>query len=110
VTGLVDAGAAVLLDVHSYPREPLPYERHGEGPRPPVCLGADPAHTPSWLLAAAQTAFADFGIGLDSPFTGAYVPEGRAVTALMIEIRRDVHAAREADLVVALAALVDAAT
>ena len=110
VAGLVDAGAAVLLDVHSYPRERLPYERHGEGPRPPVCLGTDRAHTPSWLVAAAQTAFADFEVGLDSPFSGAYVPEGRAVAALMIEIRRDVHAAREADLVVALAALVDAAT
>ena len=110
VAGLVDAGAAVLLDVHSYPREPLPYERHADGPRPPVCLGTDPAHTPSWLSAAAQTAFADFDIGLNSPFSGAYVPEGRAAAALMIEIRRDVQAAREADLVAALAALVDAAT
>ena len=45
---------AVLLDVHSYPRDPLPYERHADGPRPPVCLGTDPAHTPSWLVAAAR--------------------------------------------------------
>jgi len=110
VAGLVDAGAAVLLDVHSYPREPLPYERHTDGPRPPVCFGTDPAHTPTWLVAAAQTAFADFEVGLNRPFSGAYVPEGRAAAALMIEIRRDVHAAREADLAAALAALVDAAT
>jgi N-formylglutamate amidohydrolase len=110
VAGLVDAGRTLLLDVHSYRRDPLPYERHADGPRPPVCLGTDPAHTPSWLLAAARTAFAGFEVGLNSPFSGAYLPEGHTAATLMIEIRRDVHAAREADLVAALAALVDAAT
>lgn len=110
VAGLVDAGRTVLLDVHSYPRDPLPYERHADGPRPQVCLGTDRAHTPSWLVAAARSAFAGFEVGLDSPFSGAYVPEGRSAAALMVEIRRDVHAARGADLVAALAALVDGAT
>ena len=110
VAGLVDAGRSVLLDVHSYPRDPLPYERHADGPRPQVCLGADPVHTPSWLVAAANTAFGAFEVGLDSPFSGAYVPEGASAAALMVEIRRDVHAAREAELVAALAALVDAVT
>ena len=110
VTALLDAGAAVLLDVHSYPRDPLPYERHANGPRPQVCLGTDPVHTPSWLVVAAFAAFAAFEVGLDSPFSGAYVPEGAAAAALMVEIRRDVHAAREAELVAALAALVDAVT
>ena len=110
VARLVDAGRTVLLDVHSYPRDPLPYERHADGPRPPVCLGTDPTHTPPWLVAAARAAFADLGVGLNSPFSGAYVPEGRTAAALMIEIRRDVHAAREPELVAALAALVDGAT
>jgi len=110
VACLIDAGRTVLLDVHSYPRDPLPYERHADGPRPPVCLGTDPTHTPAWLVAAALAAFADFDVGLNSPFSGAYVPEGRTVAALMIEIRRDVHAAREPDLVAALAALVDGVT
>ena len=103
-------GAAVLLDVHSYPREPLPYERHTDGPRPQVCLGTDPVHTPSWLVTAAREAFAGFDVALDSPFSGAYVPAGRPAAALMIEIRRDVHVGREAELVAALAKLVDAAT
>lgn len=108
VAGLVDAGRTVLLDVHSYPQAPLPYERHADRPRPPVCLGTDPTHTPPWLVAAARAAFADLGVGLNSPFSGAYVPQGRTAAALMVEIRRDVHAAREAELVAALAALVDA--
>ena len=68
-------GRAVLLDVHSYPSRPLPYERHADGPRPAVCLGVDPVHTPSWLLAAARRAFARLGpVGVDTPFRGTYVP------------------------------------
>jgi N-formylglutamate deformylase len=108
VARLVDDGATVLLDIHSYPAQPLPYERHADGPRPQVCLGTDPTHTPLWLVEAARTAFGEFAVGLDSPFSGAYVPAGRAVAALMIEIRRDVHATYEDALVAALAALVDA--
>lgn len=93
---LLARGAAVVLDVHSYPREALPYERHGDGPRPEVCLGTDPDHTPGWLLDAARTAFAGHGTGLDSPFAGTYTPtrhHGRdhRVASLMVEVRRDVY-------------------
>ncbi|WP_327743582.1 N-formylglutamate amidohydrolase [Streptomyces europaeiscabiei] len=94
---LAAVGRAVIVDVHSYPSEPLPYELHGDGPRPPVCLGTDPFHTPAYLTAAAGEAFAGFGgTGVDSPFGGAYVPlkyygHDPRVTALMIEIRRDVY-------------------
>jgi N-formylglutamate amidohydrolase len=87
-------GRAVIVDVHSYPSAPLPYELHGEGPRPPVCLGTDPFHTPPELLTAAREAFGE--VGLDSPFSGTYVPlefYGRdpRVSALMVEIRRDTY-------------------
>lgn len=88
-------GRAVVIDVHSYPGAPLPYELHGDGPRPAVCLGTDAFHTPAWLLDAAREAFAPCGeVGLDSPFAGTYVPlkhygEVREVSALMVEIRRD---------------------
>ncbi|MFI2369371.1 N-formylglutamate amidohydrolase [Streptomyces sp. NPDC018833] len=91
------AGRAVVIDVHSYPTEPLPYELHAGGPRPPICLGTDPVHTPAGLLQAAQEAFSGFGgTGLDSPFAGTYVPlkhygRDERVSALMIEIRRDVY-------------------
>ncbi|MGW8744167.1 N-formylglutamate amidohydrolase [Streptomyces sp. NPDC055794] len=94
---LAATGRAVIIDVHSYPSEPLPYELHGEGPRPAVCLGTDPFHTPPGLLAAARAAFEPCGeTGLDSPFGGTYVPldfYGRRheVGALMVEIRRDTY-------------------
>lgn len=121
---LAAVGRVVIIDVHSYPTEALPYELHGAGPRPPVCLGTDSFHTPPTLLDAALAAFAGCGeIGLDSPFSGAYVPlefysRDPRVTALMIEIRRDTYMAEPGGpagpglgrLASALAALVDAVT
>ncbi|MFF0221277.1 N-formylglutamate amidohydrolase [Streptomyces sp. NPDC004629] len=92
---LAATGRAVVIDVHSYPTEPLPYELHGDGPRPPVCLGTDAFHTPAQLVELAREAFAGCGgTGLDSPFAGAYVPlefygTQPRVGALMVEIRRD---------------------
>lgn len=121
---LAATGRAVIVDVHSYPSAPLPYELHGDGPRPPVCLGTDSFHTPAELVKAAQEAFAGCGgIGLDSPFSGTYVPlefYGRdpRVSALMVEIRRDTYMSEPGGpagpglgiLASALAALVDATT
>ncbi|MBN0042974.1 N-formylglutamate amidohydrolase [Streptomyces actuosus] len=94
---LAATGRAVIIDVHSYPARALPYELHGDGPRPAVCLGTDARHTPPELLAAAREAFAGCGdVGLDSPFAGAYVPlrfhdTDQRVGALMVEIRRDTY-------------------
>ncbi|MEU3795435.1 N-formylglutamate amidohydrolase [Streptomyces fructofermentans] len=118
------AGRVVVIDVHSYPAGRLPYELHGDGPRPPICLGTDSFHTPAELLALAEKAFGDFGgTGVDSPFAGTYVPlryygTERRVGALMVEIRRDVYmtepggpaGAGLARVAAALAGLVDAVT
>jgi N-formylglutamate amidohydrolase len=104
MTGLVDdrlaaTGQAVIIDVHSYPSVALPYELHGDGPRPEVCLGTDPAHTPDWLLDAATRAFSpEASVALNTPFAGCYVPlkhyeQQLAVAALMVEIRRDTYLA-----------------
>ncbi len=91
------AGGAVIIDVHSFPREALPYERHQEAARPQVCLGTDPRHTPQWLADVARTAFAGFSIAFDEPFAGTYVPLRHfgiddRVASIMIEIRRDTYA------------------
>ncbi|MGW4567613.1 N-formylglutamate amidohydrolase [Streptomyces sp. NPDC004561] len=120
---LAATGRAVVIDVHSYPARPLPYELHGTGPRPPVCLGTDAFHTPPELAGAAREAFADCGeTGLDTPFSGAYVPleyygADARVGALMVEIRRDTYMTEPGGpagpgldrLAAALAALTDAA-
>ncbi|MEU6915059.1 N-formylglutamate amidohydrolase [Streptomyces olindensis] len=116
---LAATGRAVIIDVHSYPSRRLPYELHGKGPRPAVCLGTDSFHTPAALLDAAREAFAE--TELDTPFSGTYVPlefyrTRPEVSALMVEIRRDTYMTEPGGpagpglrrLAAALAGLVDA--
>jgi N-formylglutamate deformylase len=121
---LAETGRAVIIDVHSYPSQALPYELHGTDVRPAVCLGTDAFHTPGALVDAARAAFGGCGeTALNSPFSGCYVPlrhygVNREVSALMIEIRRDGYlvepagprTAGFAELVRALAVLIDRAT
>ena len=88
-------GTAVVIDLHSYPKDPLNYEDHTRA-RPEVCIGTDPVHTPEWLLTAATEIFKDeFDVGINTPFSGAYVPgrfygTDQRVLSVMIEVRRDV--------------------
>ncbi len=94
---LAATGRAVIVDVHSYPLNPLPYELHADGPRPRICLGVDPDHTPTALIAAAEEAFTTAGdTAVNTPFAGCYVPlkhyrQNTNVEAIMIEIRRDIY-------------------
>ncbi|MEU0589340.1 N-formylglutamate amidohydrolase [Streptomyces sp. NPDC006132] len=116
---LAATGRAVIIDVHSYPSRRLPYELHGQGPRPAVCLGTDSFHTPAALPDAARAVFGE--TELDTPFRGTYVPlefygTRPEVSALMVEIRRDTYMTEPGGpagpglerLATALAGLVDA--
>lgn len=90
-------GRAVIIDVHSYPAPPSAYELHADGPRPALCIGTDPHHTPPWLCEAVYAAFSPLGdIDTDSPFEGTYVPLDHyrtdlRVASVMIELRRDCY-------------------
>lgn len=94
---LAATGSAVIIDVHSYPTEALPYELHADDARPPVCLGVDPDHTPDELVRKATEALAAVGdVRLNEPFAGTYVPlrhfqQDRRVESLMVELRRDTY-------------------
>jgi N-formylglutamate deformylase len=90
-----DHGRCTIVDVHSYPTRQLPYELH-DGPRPPLCIGTDPLHTPPWLRHTITDVARTHGIevGFDTPFAGTYVPLDRfgtdpRVTSVMLELRRD---------------------
>lgn len=95
---LAATGTCLIVDAHSFPRLPLPYETDQCRGRPQVCLGTDPDHTPLWLEVAAYDAFAErFGsVVVNKPFAGALVPlrfyrRDTRVRSLMVEVRRDLY-------------------
>jgi N-formylglutamate deformylase len=91
-------GRAVVLDAHSFPSRPLPYERAASSDRPDICIGTDPFHTPAALRDAFVSAFASegFDVAVDTPFSGALVPvryyrrDPRA-QSVMVEVNRRLY-------------------
>lgn len=95
---LDEIGRALVMDCHSFPKDRLPYEIGGNGPRAEICIGTDSFHTPAWLRDAAVEGFEKkgFTVSVDTPFAGALTPlkhygKDARVLALMIEVRRDLY-------------------
>ena len=95
---LLDQGRALIIDCHSFPSRPLPYELVQDPKRPQICIGTDPFHTPRWLSSMLSTAFeaAGYEVAIDTPFSGSIVPmefynKAPEVLSVMIELRRDLY-------------------
>jgi len=89
-------GHALILDLHSFPRAPLPYELHHDERRPELCLGHEAPHIPSMFLTKLRHELTDWDITDNEPFHGSYVPlqyfgSDPRVTSVMLEIRRDTY-------------------
>lgn len=90
-------GSCQIIDCHSYPAKALPYEISPNSPRPDVCLGTDPKHTPAGLIDYARRSAeeAGFKVECDTPFKGTIVPlrfyGDTRVRSLMIELNRGVY-------------------
>lgn len=91
-------GTCLVIDGHSFPARPLPYEVDQTAARPDICIGTDPHHTPLWVRDLAVTAFeqAGFSVAVDRPFAGALVPmayygSDTRVTAFMVEVNRGLY-------------------
>ena len=87
-------GRCLIIDLHSYSTEPLPYELHQDGERPEVCLGFEPFHDPGVERAEQVFTRHGFRVGRNQPFSGSYVPlthwrRTPEVKSLMVEIRKD---------------------
>ena len=85
----------LIIDVHSFPSTPLPYEPEQSPDRPDICIGTDRFHTPPQLADAALGFFAARGWSVreNSPFAGSIVPlphygKERRVASVMVEINR----------------------
>lgn len=95
---LHDWGSCLIIDCHSFPAIPFPYESDQSMNRPDICLGTDSFHTPEWLYDKAYDVFSRPGkrISRDKPYQGALVPyrhyrRDPAVMALMVEVNRALY-------------------
>jgi len=102
-TKIVDAklkenNKVLIIDCHSFPKYPLPYELNQEMDRPEICIGTDDFHTSYKLKLLFEKLFKDFyfTIKVNKPFKGTIVPlkfynKDKRVQSLMIEVRRDLY-------------------
>jgi N-formylglutamate deformylase len=95
---LTEFQRALVLDVHSFPSRPLPYETDQSAYRPEICIGSDSYHTPIKVVHELARSFESYGfdVGINTPFAGAIVPakhfrKDDRVQAVMIEVRRDMY-------------------
>ncbi len=91
-------GWCLVLDCHSFPSAPLPYELDQTPDRPQICIGTDDYHTPAWLSDLVVKLFRDAGstVYVNRPFSGALVPMAcyrtvPQVRSLMIEVNRSLY-------------------
>ena len=86
----------VIIDLHSYSKEPLPYERRQDANRPELCVGTDDKATPPWLFELVLSSFDGVcETELNTPFSGAFTPTDLDLTetpvvSVMLEFRKDV--------------------
>jgi N-formylglutamate amidohydrolase len=91
-------GKCLIIDLHSFPSKPLPYEIIQKNRRPDFCIGTDDYHTPKKLVSFAENFFqeAGFSTKINEPFAGAFVPlrfyqKDKRVISIMIEINRSLY-------------------
>ena len=87
----------LIIDCHSFPAQPLPYENDLN--RPDICIGTDSYHTSTELKDCLLKVFEAFGyrVAIDSPFSGTIVPlkhyhKDKSVASVMIEVNRSLYA------------------
>jgi len=96
---LGEFGRCLILDCHSFPSVPLPFEPDQDPERPGICLGTDAFHTPAVLGGAtAEEYFKNRGlrVALNKPYAGTYVPlrylgKDSRVFSMMIELNRNLY-------------------
>jgi N-formylglutamate amidohydrolase len=91
-------GKCMIIDCHSFPSKPLPYEQNQNQDRPDICLGTDPFHTPDKITETMEAYFRKAGLisKRNIPFEGTYVPlkylnNDSRVSSIMVEINRKLY-------------------
>ena len=97
-TKLKQNNKVLIIDCHSFPKYPLPYELNQSIDRPEICIGTDNFHTSDKLKNLFGKLFQDFNftVKYNEPFKGSIVPlkfysKEIRVQSIMIEVRRDLY-------------------
>lgn len=87
----------LIIDCHSFPARPLPYELNQDPNRPEICLGICDYHTPPALKDYSLNWLAEyFSVAVNRPFAGTFVPtrfyqQDKRVSSIMIEVNRSLY-------------------
>ena len=88
----------LIIDAHSFPAIPLPYENSQKMKRPQICIGTDPYHSPEYLIEYVRNFLEENNLTteVNKPFAGCYVPlkflhQEKWVKSIMIEINRELY-------------------
>ncbi len=97
-TMLEEHNKVLIVDCHSFPKYPLPYELIQNMVRPEICIGTDDFHTSKRLKLLFEEIFKNlnFSVKTNNPFKGSIVPlkfykKDKRVQSVMIEVRRDLY-------------------
>ena len=95
---LLQCGRCLIIDCHSFPAQPLPYELNQDPARPDICIGTDTFHSPPAIVESLVAVFtkARYSVALNRPFAGSLVPlmfyeRDHNVHSVMIEINRALY-------------------
>ncbi|MBN1102543.1 MAG: N-formylglutamate amidohydrolase [Deltaproteobacteria bacterium] len=101
---LASQGNALIVDCHSFPRQPTPCDRDQSVPRPDFCVGTDSFHTPRGLKRRTMEAILRGGFSVEEnrPYAGTMVPAAYyrtdpRVWSIMIEVCRDLYMDEKSD-------------
>jgi len=96
----------LVIDCHSFPSMPLPYESNKLADRPEICIGTNTYHTPQKLSEKLIGYFSNQGLTVkqNTPFSDALVPmpfylKDKRVSSVMIEVRRDIYLSENTALI-----------
>lgn len=94
---LEEHNQCLIIDCHSFPYRPLPYELDQNPERPDFCLGTCNYHTPESLIKFVQSRLSkDYKVFINRPFAGTFVPgkyylNDKRVMSLMVEVNRELY-------------------
>lgn len=89
----------LIIDAHSFPSKPLPYETMQSLDRPDICIGVDDYFTPQELVFETEELMSksDLKCAINNPFSGSfitskhYTSRDSRVKSIMIELNRGLY-------------------